>query len=129
MSTALWQLLGGQNPQVVIAKAIEKMRAEGIAKIEADYSGGNDEGGVQQVRAFKADGTEMELPSPWGGDREYDEESLWAMCDDILGSEFGTWAGEFYASGTLYIDPAHDPKCWRKGEYETPSSSEDYNEF
>jgi hypothetical protein len=133
MSTALWQLMGGESPQVLVQRCLDEMKRQGIVRLEADYSGGNDEGGVQQVRLFQADGTEVEGALPWkkaeGDHLEYDESSLWGIAESILGTEFGSWAGEFYASGTLYVDPTHDPKCWRKGEYEVPSSHEDYEEY
>ena len=133
MSVALWQLMGGQDPQTLIRKALARMKEDGFVKVTADYSGGNDSGGVTNGRGFKADGTEIELPSAWSGDDDkYDEDSLVAICDDILGTHFGTWAGEFYAQGTLYIDPT-DPKgqgvCWREGTYETPSYDDDMGGF
>lgn len=129
MSVALWQLMGGQDPQTLIRKALARMKEEGIVRIAADYSGGNDEGGVQSGRAFKSDGTEIELPSPWSSTDKYDEDSLVAICDDILGTHYGTWAGDFYAYGTLYIDPSDERTCWREGSYETPSSEDDSGGF
>ena len=59
MSVALWQLMGGQDPQTLIRKALARMKEEGIVRIAADYSGGNDEGGINAASGFKADGTEI----------------------------------------------------------------------
>lgn len=128
MSVALWQLMGGQDPQTLIRKILSRMKEEGIVRLVASYEGGNDEGGVNQATGFKADGTEVELAHPWGNDK-YDENSLWAIADDILGTHYGTWAGEFYAYGTLHVDPSDTRTCWREGTYETPSSESDYGEF
>lgn len=130
MSVALWQLMGGQDPQTLIRKALARMKEEGIVRIAADYSGGNDEGGINTIRGFNADDKEVELPSPWStDDREYDENTLWAIADDILGTHFGTWAGEFYAYGTMHIDPSDERTCWREGTYEQSHGSDDSDVF
>lgn len=124
MSVPLWQLMGTQDPQTLIRQALSRMQEEGFIRIEANYEGGNDSGGVTHCEAHRADGTQVELAHAWAADK-YDEDSLWAICDNILGTNFGTWAGEFYANGTLFIDPSDERTCWREGIYETPSSEDD----
>ena len=131
MSVALWQLMGGQDPQTLIRKALARMQEEGFVKVQADYSGGNDSGGVtRSAVGSRPTAPRSNCPSAWSGDDDkYDEDSLVAICDDILGTHFGTWAGEFYASGTLYLDPSDERTCWREGTYETPSYDDDVGSF
>ena len=79
----------------------------GQADIEASYSGGNDEGGVNDLKVFDAQGNGMFLdpnrPESTFSTLDYDH-PLFQAADDMLSVEFGSWAGEFSAYGTLYAD-------------------------
>ena len=110
-------------PSVVDAKAslFNVMREHGVNRVEAHYSGGNDEGGVQSLEVLQdPDGKDLPKPdswitrdprrgeelSPWqvrdGKVHEY--HPLWEALDKMLSTEFGSWAGEFSAYGTLTAD-------------------------
>ena len=52
-----------------------------------------------------------------------DDNTLYALCNDILATEFYTWAGEFSAWGTLYADHASG-KVWREGEMQSGYDSD-----
>src|SRR5574338_968473 len=78
---------------------LESMRKHGVAYLEARFSGGNDEGGVDEVSVMRdAAGNDVELPN-MGWEHELQE-----ACDAMLSTEFGTWAGDFSAYGTLTAD-------------------------
>ena len=74
-----------------------EMRKRGADLMEASYSGGNDEGGVDGIKLFKL---VVEKKLELAFDEDYDG-PLWSAVDDLLSIEFGTWAGEFSASGTV----------------------------
>lgn len=88
----------------------EAMKEHGVSYLEASYSGGNDEGGVNDVEVMKdADGGEITIESMnW-------QHPLQEACDRMLSVDFGSWAGDFSASGTLYADRKEN-KVWRRGE-------------
>lgn len=46
------------------------------------------------------------------------EHTLWRAVDDLLSHDFGTWAGDFSASGIVYADPASG-RVWREGSMST----------
>ena len=46
------------------------------------------------------------------------EHVLWHAVDDLLSHDFGTWAGDFSASGIVYADPASG-RVWREGTMST----------
>ena len=107
---------------------LEAVKEAGAAKLEASYSGGNDEGGVDDLKLIDADGKEMKAPDTWverdpvPGDHAYrirdgkvhDYHPLWEAADNMLSTEFGSWAGEFSAHGTLFAD-LKERKVWREG--------------
>jgi hypothetical protein len=127
----------------------EAVRALGAARVEASFSGGNDEGGYDGVSFFGADGARLELGdfNPWRevshkGRDEWDqtagryvkvppkpetERTLVAdTLEKVLDDRYGSFAGEFYVRGTVTIDAAAR-KTVLQGETETPSS-EDFEE-
>lgn len=96
---------------------LDLMREHGASKLEAEYSGGNDEGGVNGLKLLDADGEAIETPEMWitrppkKGERAYAADGLiyeyhplYEAVDNVLALEFGTWAGDFNAFGTLYAD-------------------------
>ncbi len=136
-------LLHGPSAGAAKSNLLAELRKTGGVRLEAGYSGGNDEGGVTSVRILDADGKQLE------GDFEYitrekqpgDSEwmirddglyhgphAIWEAADEMLSTEFYTWAGEFSAWGTLYATLS-DGKVWRDGQYEVPTSDDSYNEY
>lgn len=129
--------LGRNDPQTATRECIRAMAEFGAVKLEASYSGGNDEGGVDGIKLFNAKGEEVPAPEMWiqdptaPADRPWEGSKyhpLFQAADNILETEYGTWAGEFTAWGTLYVDAAQN-KAWREGSYETPDVHNDYAEF
>lgn len=108
---------------------LAQLREAGAVRLEATYSGGNDEGGVDEIKLFDAKGKDVLAPEMWitrkpkptdqpwsirdGKVHEY--HPLWEAADRMLSTEFGTWAGDFTAYGTLYAD-AKTGKVSRSGE-------------
>ena len=96
----------------------ETMKQHGLAYLEASYSGGNDEGGVDEVTVMKDDRGEAVTI-----DKVNWQHPLTEACDRMLSTEFGSWAGEFSAHGILYAD-LKEGKVWRAGEASTYSDDE-----
>ncbi len=119
---------------------LEQVRTAGAVRLEAGYSGGNDEGGVNDIKLFDAEGGELPVPETWitrapkpddqpwsirdGKVHEY--HPLWEAADAMLSTEFGSWAGDFTAYGTLHADVSTG-KVHRSGEQS--SYNEDGNEY
>lgn len=109
--------LFGGDPVGTKNKLFDLMREHGATRLEAEYSGGNDEGGVGSLQLLDAAGEKIETPEMWitrppkDGERAYSHDGLiheyhplYEAVDNVLSLEFGTWAGEFEAYGTLYAD-------------------------
>ena len=86
------------------------MKSHGISYLEASYSGGNDEGGVDEVTVMKDDRGKTITIEGLGWDHPIQEK-----CDRMLSTEYGSWAGEWSAYGILYAD-VKEGKVWRNGE-------------
>lgn len=80
-------------------KLFDAMQECGVAYLEARYSGGNDEGGVDEIETLKDSRGETVTIDNIGW-----EHPLWEAVDGVLATEFGTWAGDFSAYGTLTAD-------------------------
>lgn len=81
----------------------------GIVYLQAQYSGGNDEGGIQEIEsALMADGREVaDEHTSWQGE-------LWSAADSVMSCKYGGWAFEGSAWGNLYAD-AKKGKVWTQG--------------
>ena len=103
------------------AKLFAVMKEHGVSYLEAYYYGGNDEGGVQEVEVLKdASGGTITIESMgW-------QHPIQEACDRVLSGEFGTWAGDFSASGRLYADMKEN-KVWRAGQQSVDQA--DSNEY
>lgn len=90
-----------------------QLRELGADYAEAGYEGGNDEGGVNDVAIYRhldeKERVEVALPEGFGW-----ESALHRDLDDLLSLDFGTWAGDFSASGTVYAD-LREQRIWREG--------------
>jgi hypothetical protein len=79
------------------------LRNLGAGYMEAEYSGGGDEGGVEQITLYRKRSAVLYPP---GVDRIALElepsHPLWRAVDAFLATEYWSWAGDFSASGTLY---------------------------
>lgn len=116
---------------------LEELRKTGGVRLEAGYSGGNDEGGVTDVRVLDANGEKIDVPdqitrarregdSDWMVGEDglvHDSHPIWEAADEMLSTEFYSWAGEFSAWGTLYAT-LPDGKVWREGEMQSGYDSD-----
>lgn len=177
---------GTQSPASLKLEILDAVRALGATYMEASYSGGNDEGGVDDVTVFRP--VTKENPAflvyelhvqgygPKKGELERDyfpktgpfrtkteahegakaeglkrgyyeivqvtddkvpligadvgnwEAGLVRLVDDLLSLEFGTWAGDFTAHGTVYAD-VPSGRVWRAGEVSTYQPDADAGEY
>lgn len=134
---SIMEAFGYPNTRDAKAKLLDQIREAGAVRLAAGYSGGNDEGGVNDVELFDADGNKMESPEGWierdprPDDPEYrvrngkvsEYHPLWEAADQMLSTEFGSWAGEFSAYGTLFAD-TRDGKVWREGSVQSGYDSD-----
>lgn len=130
-------LLYGPSQGTAKANLLAALRETGGVRLEASYSGGNDEGGVTGMKILDADGNQLEVPDtitrpPHADDPKWliredglvhDDHPVWRAADEMLATEFYTWAGEFSAWGTLYATTA-DGKVWREGEIQSGYDSD-----
>jgi hypothetical protein len=96
------------------------LKKKGVAKAEVYYSGGNDEGGVNDIALLDAAGKNVgNLQEYYGAPQTWDEATQrWVSAPDTptddnrlaeaLGApvydNYGGFAGEFYVSGTVTWD-------------------------
>lgn len=114
---SIMEALGYPSPSGAKARLFTEMGNVGASRIEAHYSGGNDEGGVTSIQVLNAGGEIMFANESGQSDLDY-EHPLFQAADDMLSVEFGSWAGEFSAYGTLYAD-FKQHKVWREGEMQS----------
>ena len=106
------------------SKVWNAMREKGVSKIVAYFSGGNDEGGVNNYAFFDMDGKQFEPPeeqkktpgyhrevypftrAEFFGHEEYwpKEGSLAHIIEQPVDMEYGSFAGEFSVSGACTWD-------------------------
>ena len=93
------------NPEAAKGRLLNELaNIKGATRLEASYSGGNDEGGVDAVRVFNATGEELALALIFEPGEDAWEHPLWEAANAVVSTKYGTWAGEFSAHGTLYAD-------------------------
>lgn len=97
MSSFMEQHFGSRESRK--QELLAAMKQYGVSYLEAHYSGGNDEGGVDDLEVLKdAEGNDVELDDlSW-------EHPLQQAADNVLSTEFGSWAGDFTAYGVLEAD-------------------------
>jgi hypothetical protein len=93
------------------------MRQHGVNFLDASYSGGNDEGGVDEIEVMKDDRGE-----PVTIENLHWLHPLKQAVDSMLSPDFGSWAGEFSAHGHLFADVSAG-RVWREGSYEVPQDT------
>lgn len=120
----------GKNPSKYVAEVLQHMKDLGAVRLEAYYAGGNDEGGVENIDVLTAeDGSKIEAPPQWVETGEvypeghwsagkpmtqYDPTGFWQALDNVLSTKYGSWAGDFSAYGTLYVD-VNEGRAWTQG--------------
>ena len=108
--TLTWyEKLYGRSEHDVKRALLRVVRDRGVHRIEAQYSGGHDEGGVQDMQAWDRAGNEVEIEG-W-------DDPLWQACDDVLSTKFFSWALGFSVEGKLIVD-LEEKRAWTEGQYE-----------
>lgn len=113
-------MYGERSERSILLALLDEMSDLGADTLEAQYSGGNDEGGVQDLYLYKT------TPKSEDGDEEggrvqienenalrYDSE-VWSLCDELLSTKYYSWAGDFSAWGTLFVSAA-ERRAWTQG--------------
>lgn len=133
------------SPASIKLTIFAEMRKLSVDFLEAYYSGGNDEGGVddvwlyrrakprqrKDVEAKSVSGTitkmvRVKLPPPTDY-LDYDH-PLYEALSDLLSMDFGSFAGEFRAQGVIFAD-IPSGRVWREGEVSTYSYDESSGEW
>lgn len=133
--------LFGGDPEGTKAALFRAMHEHGATMLEASYSGGNDEGGVDEIKLFDNVHNPVFTPGMWitrepkEGEHAYSQDGLvheyhplYEAVDNVLSLEYGSWAGEFSAWGTLFADSS-TREVRREGSIETPSDEDDSGYF
>ena len=112
---SLYEQLYGKLEHDIKKELLAIMKKEGVHRLEATYSGGHDEGGVQEL-------------SCWNGAGEVvnglDDDALWDACNEVLGTKFFSWALGCSVYGTLHVDLS-EKRAWTVGEIEQYSEDTD----
>jgi len=95
-----------------------ELRRRNVAKVEVQFSGGGDEGGVDSISLQDAEGNEIGTleedygGSQWDGQKwvpvnppNPDTALVNALCAPVY-DKYGSFAGEFYVSGKINVDVA-----------------------
>jgi len=119
----------------------DALKSKGVHKVEVHYSGGNDEGGVNQIELFDANGENIaHMDEYYGATQQWDEATKKyvpsapptydqrlseALCAPVY-DKYYSFAGDFYVNGILTWDV---PNCKvnMRGTEEV-SHDEDFNE-
>lgn len=104
-----------------------KLQELKIGKVEVEFSGGGDEGGVDSISLIKDDDPDQIINvNLWGSkeDNPLDADLVEALSNPVYDA-YGTFAGEFSVYGTL-IWNAVEMKCYMKGS-ETVSTYEPFD--
>ena len=133
-----------QSPSTLKSTIFDEMAKVGATYLEAYYSGGNDEGGIDDVSLFvhakprqrkdvvermqderRVKFVKLSLPKP--GYLDYDH-PLHEALNELLSLDFGSFAGEFSCHGTIHADTS-SWRIWREGEISTYTSDSSGGEW
>lgn len=95
-------------------KAFRLLSARGAVSAVATFSGGGDEGGVDDITLKMPDGTEVALERHWAdwrndkqvpftAQQEADNE-LWETLETPVEDKYGSFAGDFHVYGSVTYD-------------------------
>lgn len=76
------------------------MRQRGFVKVVAEFSGGNDEGGVERTTAYTSY-VDTEGVDLGGWDTE---DPVAQFLAEIVDGKYGSFAGDFYVNGNVTAD-------------------------
>ncbi len=109
----MYERLYGKREHDVKRELLATMKRLGAHRVEAQYSGGHDEGGVQDMEVWNASG-ELLMPHD---ENQSDYDKLWEACNEVLSTKFFSWALGCSVSGNLYVDLG-EKRAWTSGHME-----------
>lgn len=118
------------RPDTHLSQLLPLLEEKGVALLAAQYAGGNDEGGVEDITLY-ADLAKSDEGVTGKQPLEYDggyQDPIWDLCGQILSTQYGSWAGDWSASGTLYVDVAAK-HCWKSGQMQVWADDDDPLDF
>ena len=80
------------------------LKDNGYVRVEVEYSGGNDEGGVDAVVGFKKNGEKVDIPYDWKGNHNRALPTLANVLAQPVYDEYGGFAWEGSACGKIIWD-------------------------
>lgn len=99
-----------KHPNDVRRNLVREMNRVGAVHLKGEYSGGHDEGGLNDLSVYDKDDNLIE------GITSYDH-ALWQAVEDLLSTKFYTWALECSVYGHVYVD-LRKKRAWTEGEEE-----------
>lgn len=104
------------------------LRKMNVIQAIVEFSGGNDEGGVDWITLYHQNGAETELPT-WVESQRWnpttnsyenieltDEQKLTSALSEAVYDRYGSFAGEFSVSGTITYDVLTEKISMKKSE-------------
>lgn len=104
-------LYGEMDPVEVRRNLIREMNRLSVVRLDGTYSGGHDEGGLDDLTLYGKDGKPLE------GNLSYDH-PLHQAVEDLLTTKFYSWALGMSVYGHVYVD-LKEKRAWTEGEEET----------
>jgi len=107
-----------------------ELRRRNVAEVVVNFSGGGDEGGVDEITLFNAEGKEIgKLEEDYGGSTYDPVKNNWvainppnpdtALVEALVApvyERYHTFAGDFYVNGTVDYDVAKEKATMNKSE-------------
>src|SRR5262245_4378264 len=112
-SLTMYEKLYARHEHDVYREMLDAMSRYGVHRLEATYSGGHDEGGVEEIDVLlgaSGDPLEIEGVDDWNHD-------LNRLANEVLSTKFYSWAFDFSAMGRLIVD-INERRIWTEGEVE-----------
>jgi len=106
-----------------------ELRRRNVAKVAVEFSGGGDEGGVDNITLLNAEGDEIGNLHEDYGSKRWEDGNGWvsvnppnpdtALVEALVApvyERYDTFAGDFYVNGTLSYDVAKEKALMNKSE-------------
>jgi hypothetical protein len=112
-----YSVYGGRDPNDIRRDLIREMNRLGVYSLDGQYSGGHDEGGLDQLTLYNKAGDVIE------GELKYDH-PLHQAVEDLLSTKFYSWALECSVYGHVYVD-LRKKRAWTEGSEEVMEYKDD----
>lgn len=119
VSTSRWDM----TEHEVRRNLIREMNRLGIVRIEASYSGGHGDGGLDGSPDYYDKNGQPVMPTIPEGKQPW-ELPIYQAVTDLLGQKFYLWSDDCSVEGKLYVD-LREKRAWTEGEMEVTQWVED----